>query len=310
LNAHNDPPPLQFAPSLQPNDLVAVIAPAGPFAPERLDAGERIWRAHGFAVHRHDNIFLKERYLAGGDRERAAVINEALRDERIKALICARGGYGSLRLLDLIDVEALRQTPKIIVGFSDVTALQMDLRRRLGLVTFSGPMIAGTQIDRLSPAQLDAYFAALTSTAPPSPLSGADARWVKSGAAQGPLLGGNLTLLGQLAIAGRLPSLNGAVLLIEDVNEPPYRLDRLLTTLRMGGHLDGVAAVAVGNFGETIDAAETDRLLIDCLGELNVPLLAGLDFGHHGHNRMIPLGVRVSLDAVAPQIVFTQGGVC
>jgi len=299
-----------LAPRLQPHDVVAVIAPAGPFDPARLAVGERLWRERGFDVRRHENIFLKERYLAGGDRERAAVIEEALRDERVKALICARGGYGSLRLLDLIDIGLLRHTPKIIVGFSDITAWQMDLWRRLGLVTFSGPMIAGTQIDRLTPAQLDKYFAALMSLEPPSPLSGTNARWVKAGAAQGPLLGGNLTLLGQLAIAGRLPSTAGAVLLIEDVNEPPYRLDRLLTALRLGGHLDDVAAVAVGNFGEAIDATETDRLLSDCLGGLNVPLLAGLDFGHYGYNRMIPLGVRVALDPAKAQIAFLQGGVC
>ncbi len=214
-----------------------------------------------------------------------------------------------MRILDALDYDRLAADPKILIGFSDLTVLQTEIWRRLGLVTFSGPMIAGAQFSKLADADLDLYFATLTRDEPPPPLGGDEARVVLAGEAEGPLLGGNLSLLCHLAAAGRLPSLAGAVLLLEDVHEPPYRIDRMLTALRLGGHLDGVAGVAAGEFGPAIEPMLLDSLFVDRLGDLIAPIVAGLPLGHGERNRLIPLGVRVRLTTAPAQVAFFASGV-
>jgi muramoyltetrapeptide carboxypeptidase len=186
----------------------------------------------------------------------------------------------------------------------------MEAWRRMGLVSFSGPMIAGTQLTRLDAAGLDVYFSALTSLDPPAPLTGNAVRVVAPGSGEGVLLGGNLTLLCCLAAAGRLLSFTGAVLLIEDTNEPPYRIDRMLTVLRLGGHLDGVAGIAAGEFTGGVTPASLDALLADRLGDLSAPIIAGVDFGHGTRNRLLPLGARARLETSPPRICLLEAGVC
>lgn len=275
-----------------------------------MQTGLDIWRRRGFVMVEPPDLDRRHRYLAGNDAHRARLINEALADDSIKAMVCTRGGYGSLRLLDALELDRLPDSPKILIGFSDITALQMEIRRRCNLVTFSGPMIAGTQLSRLSEADLAVYFAALTSLEPPPPLGGSAARAVIAGTAAGPLLGGNLTLLCHLAAAGRLPRLRDAVLLVEDIHEAPYRLDRMLTSLRLGGHLDGISGVAGGFFGDDLDPELVAEILADCLGKLGVPIVLGLDIGHGRFNRLAPLGVPVSLTTDPPAVTFLQSGVC
>jgi muramoyltetrapeptide carboxypeptidase len=153
------------------------------------------------------------------------------------------------------------------------------------------------------------YFATLADDAPPLPLVAQDARAVLAGAAEGPLLGGNLTMLCHLATAGRLPKLAGAILLLEDIHEAPYRIDRMLTSLRLGGHLDGVAGIAGGEFGPTVDPTLLDAIFVDRLGDLVAPIVTGLPIGHGERNRLTPLGVRVRLTAEPPSVVFLEGGV-
>jgi muramoyltetrapeptide carboxypeptidase len=295
---------------LRPGDTVGVVAPAGPFAEEDLRAGKAIWEAAGFPVHVPNNLQEPIEYLAGPDWHRAGLIHAALGDSHIKALVAARGGYGALRLLDHLDLDLFSAHPKVLVGFSDLTVLQLELWRRFNLVTFSGPMIAGTQLAKLDEATRAAYFATLMETTPPPPLAGLDTRPLLFGVAEGTLLGGNLTLLVHMAAAGRLPSLSGAILLIEDVNEPPYRLDRMLTALRLGGHLDGVRGIAAGMFGEAIEDVIVDTILMDRLGDLGVPIVVGLDIGHGARNRLVPIGVQVRLSTAPPAVTFLESGVC
>lgn len=295
---------------LRPGGRVVVVAPAGPFDSELLEQGVAIWRDRGFDVYLPPGLDERSAYLAGTDAHRADLLHEALDDPATEAIVAARGGYGSLRLLDRFDFDRAANHPKIWIGFSDLTALQLELWRRTSLVTFSGPMIAGTQLGRLDQGERDVYFATLTDTAPPPPLRGDRARVVRPGDAVGPFLGGNLTLLSHLAAAGHLPSLAGAVLFFEDINEPPYRLDRMLTALKLGGHLEGIAGFVGGDFGTKIEPGVIDAILIDRLGDLCVPIVAGLDVGHGRRNRLVPLGVPVRLTTQPPEVTFLEGGVC
>jgi len=295
---------------LFPSSEIAVIAPAGPFDEELLQRGINIWRERGFEVYTRPELAQRQGYLAGSDATRAEIFNAALADPRIKAVVCARGGYGALRIIDRIKFELLATHPKILIGFSDFTVVSMEIWRRIKMVTFSGPMMAGGQLGRLSASQLDEYFSTLTSDVPPPPLSGEYARTLIPGRAEGILLGGNLTLLCYLAVAQRLPSMQGAVLMMEDTHEAPYRIDRMLTALKLGGHLDRLAGLAIGRFGPGIDDRELDHLLLDRLEDLRIPILAGLDVGHEGFNRLVPVGLPVILDTDKKSVTFTCGGVC
>jgi len=301
--------PVLRPPHLQPGDRVAVVAPAGPYDNAMLARGIAIWTARGFDVHVPERLDQREEYLAGSDWWRAEVLHTALRDPSIKALLCARGGYGSLRLFDRLEIDLFREFPKPLVGFSDITALQLECWRKTQLVTFSGPMIAGSQLGRLSEEETDIYFRTLTDPAPPPEMGGPDVHTVLSGSAEGILLGGNLTLLTHMAAAGRLPNLRGAILFFEDIHEAPYRVDRMLTTLRLGGHLDGVAGFAVGDLGDNMDDVLLDTILMDRVGDLGVPIAVGFPIGHGSRNRIIPLGVPVRLTTAPPGLQFLAGGV-
>ncbi|NLH48472.1 MAG: LD-carboxypeptidase [Myxococcales bacterium] len=295
---------------MRPGDRIGVFAPAGPFADEQLRRGVSFWQKRGYRVHGLENLQEPTAYLAAPDAQRAGTFNRLLADREIRALVAARGGYGTLRILDELDLEPLAAEPRIIIGFSDLTILHLELWRRFHLVSFSGPMIAGSQIDRLTADEQEHFWQTLESDVPPPPVAGEATRVVLAGEAEGPLLGGNLTILAHAALAGRLPSLAGAVLLLEDVNEPPYRIDRYLTALRLGGHLSGILGVAGGDFGPAVDPTLLDTILLDRLGDLGVPIIAGLPIGHGEKNRLVPIGARVRLNTSPPEVHFLEGGVC
>ncbi len=295
---------------LRQGDTIAVVAPAGSYDSNLLQKGVAIWEERGFHVHVPDGLDQQEEYLAGPDWWRAGVIHDALTDPDIKALIVARGGYGSFRTFERLRFELFPRHPKIFLGFSDITALHLELWRRHNLATFSGPMIAGTQLSKMSDVDLDVYFDTLTSPEPPPPVSGSEVRVVLRGEAEGPLLGGNLTLLCHAAAAGCLPDLTGAIVFLEDIFEAPYRLDRMLTVLRLGGHLDKIAGIAGGQFGPQVDEILLDTIFLDRLGDLGVPIIMGLDIGHGEKNRLVPVGPRGRLETSPPSLRFLSAGVC
>lgn len=300
----------QYPPALEKGENVAVFAPASPFDADALEKGVAIWTKRGFNVHLHEGLFERTGYFAGSDKHRADFFNKIIADPDIKAVVAARGGYGSLRIMDLIDYEKLRIHPKIFIGFSDVTALLFEIYRLCRLVTFSGPMIAGRQFAKSTTEELDVYFQTIMDKNPPQSLGGPNAIKLTPGRAKGPLLGGNLTLINQLAAAKRLPDLKGTVLLLEDTKEEPYRIDRMLTSLKIGGYLSNVAGVACGSFGPDITDDKLSEIIIDCLGELNVPIVIGLEIGHHGINRLVPLGAPVEITEDKPELIFLESPVC
>ena len=276
---------------------VAVAAPAGSFARPVFEDGLRLLHelAPEISVRVDPEAYMRRGYLAGEDWQRAGHLERLMADPELGAVVCARGGFGSSRLLPLMDLERMASLGGCLIGFSDVTAVSLALAAR-GLVTLHGPVM--TQLARLDRASLAEFIALLAGHRPwPAELMG---RPLGSGRAQGPLMGGNLTMLCHLLGTPYLPDLDGAILFFEEVNEPPYRLDRLLTQLELAGVWDRVAAVAVGSLSDQErDPAELWEVLINRLGRLSLPVLAGLPFGHGPHNRLLPVGAPAELDGEA-----------
>ena len=288
---------------LTAGDRVAVVAPSGPVVPERLDVGLDILR--GWDLDPVPAPHLRSRhgrlgYLAGRDEERARDFQDAWCDPRTAAVLCARGGYGAQRVVDLLDFDALRAAgPKILVGFSDVTVLQEACAARLGLASLYGPVVSGVAFTKDTATQEHlrrTLFAPEGCRVLTSPAAGA----LVPGTASGVTFGGCLSLLA--AEAGTPHARRdgtGGILVLEDVAEPPYRLDRLLTQVLRSGLLDGVAGIVLGSWRDCGPYEEVRAVLLDRLGGLGVPVLEELGFGHGDGSLTIPLGVPAVLDAAA-----------
>ena len=286
------------APALRPGDRVAIVSPAGPVDTERLHQGKELLRSWGLVSELGKHALAQSGYLAGRDADRRADLDAALRDPGIRAILTTRGGYGTQRIVDDLDWTLLKTDPKLLVGFSDITALHLAAWRDAGIASLYGPGIS-SDAARLGPTGVESLHAALTSTAPVRVTAVAEepgGTALVAGVGTGPLLGGNLSLLAASVGAG-LPSLEGAVVLIEDVDEAPYRIDRMLTQLLRSGALQGIAGVAVGQLTNCAGNAPVDEVLTDRLGRLGVPLLAGLPIGHGPGQLTVPLGTSATLDA-------------
>jgi muramoyltetrapeptide carboxypeptidase len=282
---------------------VAVVAPASAFDRESFDAGLRVLAARYRPVF-DEGLFARARYLAGNDARRHDELEAALADDRVRGVFAARGGYGMIRLLPKLRVGGL--APKPVVGFSDLTALHLALQAA-GWVSVHGPVL--TQLGRQPDEVIGRLFDLLESGAPPAPLRGVP---LVGGVAEGPLIGGNLSLVTRLLGTAHLPPLDGAILLLEDVGERPYRLDRMWTHLALAGVFDRVRGLALGDFTdcEEPDADYAGRdVLADLARETGLPCLGGLPIGHGAVNRPVPLGTRVRLDADAGELCFLEGAV-
>jgi len=264
---------------LRPGDTVAVVAPCGPVDAERLDRGVRVLTGLGLKVVTAPGVLRRSGYLAGTDAERARDLTEAWCDPDVAAVLCARGGYGATRLLDELDWAALRAAgPKILLGSSDVTALHRAFAARLGVPTCFGPMPACATIsdpEGPEPRSLAALRAALFEGEEPAPVRGAEV--LVPGRARGPLTGGNLALLAALCGTPHAMRAHGRIVLLEDVREQPYRVDRMLTQLLQAGCLDGAAGVALGSW---VECGDVLPVLAERLAPLGVPVIAGLPIGH------------------------------
>ncbi|MER7955121.1 LD-carboxypeptidase [Streptomyces sp. NPDC096030] len=293
--------PLHRPPRLRPGARVAVVAPSGPIPEERLAAGLDILRGWDLepvvAPHVLD-VHPELGYLAGTDGSRARDLQEAWCDPAVSAVICARGGYGVQRMVDLVDWTAIRAAgPKVFVGYSDVTALHEAFAVRAGLATLHGPMAAAATFLK-DPRTQESLRATLFEPESVRTLGLDTARPLVPGRAHGVTLGGCVSLLASdLGTPHARPSARGGLLLLEDVGEEPYRLDRILTQLLRSGWLDGVAGIALGSWAECGPYGEVRAVLADRLGTLGVPVVEELGFGHSETALTFPLGVPGVLDA-------------
>ncbi|HZN77129.1 MAG TPA: LD-carboxypeptidase [Micromonosporaceae bacterium] len=294
---------LRRPPVLRENDLVMLVSPAGPTRPERVSRGIELLTSWGLRVAVAPHAYARTGFLAGSDAERLADLNAALADPAVRGVLCTRGGYGAQRLVDGIDMAAVAADPKVVVGFSDITAVQLALWRGARLATVHGPGAAWLD-ERTGPASVESLRIALMTREPVivKREPGEDTAAVSvPGHAGGILLGGNLCLLAASIGTADLPDLSGAILLLEDVDEPPYKVDRMLTHLRRAGAFRGLAAVAVGQFTRCADdwPVTVVDVLVDRLGDLGVPVLGGLPIGHGAGQLTVPLGVPAVLDVEA-----------
>jgi muramoyltetrapeptide carboxypeptidase len=283
---------------------VALVAPAGPLRKGDLERAVRNARELGWEPVPGGHVEDRTGYLAGSDADRAADLNAALTDPTIDGIWCLRGGYGALRLLDRLDLAALRRRPKPLIGFSDITALHAAVGRCAGIVTYHGPTARGALSD-FSRASLERAVVRLEDSAGEAP----SAEILVPGVARGHLAGGNLALLASLAGTPYFPELDGAILVLEDVNEPVYRIDRMLRHLRLAGALSGLAGLLFGAFtergeepeGEVLPLAQVLRETAEAAG---VPSLAGVPVGHIANQWTLPLGAAAELDATARRLTI------
>jgi muramoyltetrapeptide carboxypeptidase len=281
--------------------VVAVVAPAGPVPAERLEAGLTVLRSWGLTVVESAHVRARHAgldYLTADDGTRAADLTAAWTDPAVRAVLCARGGYGVQRMVDLLDYDALADAgPKVLAGFSDITGLHQAFARRLGLATVHGPVV--TSLGDADEDTREHLRRLLLEPEQATTLTPRSCPSWGSGRAEGVLVGGNLALLASDVGTPSSMSAARSLAVLEDVGESPYRLDRTLTHLLRSGWFDGVRGIVLGEFVRCGDPAAVRRVLEDRLAPLGVPVLLDVPIGHVAHNRAFALGVPAVLDADA-----------
>jgi muramoyltetrapeptide carboxypeptidase len=309
---------------LEYGDTIGIAAPASPPPdPKSIDRSVAALEHLGFRAKLAANVRKRRGFLAGSDRDRAADLMRMFHDPKVKAILCVRGGYGSSRLLPLLDYEAIRVHPKILVGYSDITSLHCALLRKSNLVSFHGPMLNSDFAKEHRPDFTQQGL--LRTLMQPSPAGSISRGYIRRtvsilrpGRVSGALVGGNLCLLCAALGTPYLPPFKNRILFFEDLGEAPYRFDRMLTHLLNAGLLQQVAGVAIGVNRNCKDpkargAAEYRQTLEDVLRErllpLRVPVVVGLPFGHIPWNATLPVGIRATLDAREGDLVIEEGAV-
>lgn len=294
---------LILPPRLNRGDTIGLLAPSGPIVDEEnFAAGVRLLRETGFEVKFAPDLTQhREEYLAGTDRRRANELHDLWADPEVKALLAARGGYGSLRIASSLDMDLMRSQPKILIGFSDVTVLITAILKHAGLVTFHGPTLSTLATsDRET---VTTFFNTITGR-PPEQIKAEGLEVLVPGQARGRLLGGNLTTLTYLMGTPYELSWEGTILFFEDVNEAPYRLDRALTHLKEADRLQGIAGVILGRFDDCGDVELFWKRAIEIFQDEHIPIWANFPVGHGQANRILPLGIEAEMDSGSGTLHF------
>lgn len=295
--------------ALLPGDTVAVVAPASPVRfPERLRAGLALLADWGLRSRVMPHVHDVHGFLAGTDEDRLADLHAAWADPAVRAVWCARGGYGCSRLSERLDGGVLRADPKLLVGFSDATALHLAFAR-LGLVSLHGPTGEWNPSRTAGPSAA-ALRRALTDPAPLGALACPPLQTLVPGRAEGELVGGNLSLLAAAVGTSDEPDTAGRLLLLEDVGEPPYRVDRLLRQLSRAGIVERAAGLVFGAFARCEErhrpSFTVEEVIAAFAADAGLPAVAGAPLGHGPGQLTVPLGVRASLDADAGTLAFLE----
>ncbi len=291
---------------LRVGDVVGIAAISGPVKTSDLEKGIELLEKLGLRVRLSRNIHERKNYLAGSDHMRVEELNKFFLDPTIRGIFFARGGYGSMRVLQEINYDAIIGDPKIMIGMSDITALSMAVFRRCGLITLAGPMIAGQIHSGLDEKSMNSFVEALTEpvaryqivreVGPPG------LKVLRQGRMKGPLLGGCLSLLVSLLGTPYCPNFTGCVLFIEDVNEPPYKIDRMLTQMKLAGIFENIGGVMICQFsgdGPEIAASTVERIVLDYVKPDTIPVISNFPHGHVLPNITLPVGALIEFEASA-----------
>ncbi|MCK5297052.1 MAG: LD-carboxypeptidase [Alphaproteobacteria bacterium] len=282
---------------LQKGDVIGICAPSSWLETESLEKPVSYFESKGYRVKFSENIYSKERFLAGSDEARADALMKLFADDEVKAIFTARGGYGSARILDLLDYDIIRQNKKIFVGFSDSTALQLALLARAGLPSFTGMTVCNDlKTGQLSPLIEESLWNFFQD----KPFSINNLTCLKKGKAEGILIGGCLSLVVSLLGTPYMPDVEGAVLLLEDVKEEPYKIDRMLTQLKLAGVFEKVSGVIFGQFKDCTAKDSTDGTVEQVIKEtasyINKPVISDIKYGHGADRYVLPIGKKVAID--------------
>lgn len=324
--------PVVYPAAMKPGDTLRFVAPAGPLQRKRVMLAKERLEKRGFIVQLPENLFRKNDYLAGSDQERADELMAAFADAEVDAIFPGTGGYGATRILDLLDYDVIRANPKILVGYSDITALHVAISQKAGVVTFHSPtpMYGLGSPEGLAPFSARLFWrAVLASEYPsnPSPDKGYTIRiepnetavdepvTLVPGVARGPLVGGNLSVVHAMMGTPYEIDTTGRILFLEDVGEAPYRVDRMLQTMKLAGKLDSVAGVVLGGFtrrdSEDTDGEVTtvDQVLRDFFENASYPVLSHFPCGHQRNNATLPMGVLMELDSAKKTLKLLENPV-
>ena len=296
-----DPTGVIVPPRLQRGDTVAVAAPSGLFERNALQAGVRLLASTGLQVMVPEEVHLVSGRFAGTDRQRAELLMRLFADPQVKAIFCVRGGYGAMRVLPYLDFKALRRHPKIVVGYSDITALLAAIDRNCGFVTYHGPLV--TTLAESNTATQEAFFQALF-TPNPKLLKARAGGEIKAGRATATVLAGNLTTLNHLLGTPNQPRFEGRILLLEDRAEAPYRLDRMLSQMKQAGCFSGLAGLGLGSFVSCGEEQQLFDIVSDLFDGETFPIMARLPFGHGKDNMTVPIGQSATLDTGGRTLSF------
>lgn len=304
---------------LKRKDLIGIISPASsPDDLSLIEKGIKYIEGLGFRTIVGKNVGKYNGYLAGTDEERVSDIHEMFSNKKIKAVFCLRGGYGASRLLDKIDYSLIRDNPKIFVGFSDITALQMAFLKKSGLITFAGPMVVSNFAKEISHFTEEYFWQIITSDRKPGKISWSVSEKPESitpGKAAGKIIGGNLSVFNSLLGTNFLPDLKNKILFIEDVNEYPYKIDRMLNQLRLNKVFKKVNGIILGIFVDCIEPDQNKKTLTlkeifkDYFEKLKIPVISGFPHGHLRDLVTIPVGINIIMNANKGYIEFSENGV-
>ena len=303
---------LSVPPALKPGDAVSVVAPAS--SPDRAvcEAALAGLESYGYRPKTYRDLCTPVGYLSGADEQRSGELQQAIDDPETAMILAVRGGNGVGRILDQVDLSPLIERPKIVCGYSDITALHMAIQQRCRLVSFHGPNLVSGLGDttEATSSEREAFHRLVSGELKPGDSLCPDTarlRTVRGGVAEGHLIGGNFATVNSILRTPAEPSFDGAVLFVEDIGEHPYRIDRLLVQLRLGGLLQQLAGVVVGYFTDCVDEGPTvEEVLFEFFEPLGVPVLAGFPAGHEHPNLPLPLGARVRLDADQRDLLLAQ----
>ncbi len=280
---------------------MGICAPSARFNTEKFNKGVQVLKRLGFKVKIPDEIFMKKRYLAGEDMLRADIINRFYSDSDIHAIICARGGYGALRVLEFLDWDMINQNPKPFIGYSDSTAILMSIMANTNNTTVHGPTVVS--LADAGKETIESFYQTLTGALTKMTIK--PMQIIKPGACSGMLKGGNLATMSHLLGTRFHPDLQGAVLFIEDVGEPAYKIDRMLTQMKMAGLFEGLKGVIAGTFEKCENQEYIDEILLEVFEDYNVPVLSGLAAGHGKINLSLWMGTSITMDTASGTIVWT-----
>jgi len=304
---------------LKKKDVIGIISPASsPVDLSRIEKGVNYLEKLGYRVEVGKNVGKQRGYLAGEDSERLEDFHAMFKNKNVKAIISVRGGYGSGRLLDKIDFNLVKKNPKIFVGYSDITYLLLALFKKTGLVTFAGPMLAVDFFNDIDEFTEEIFWRVLTSNKKIGKIFNPDKEpfyKLNGGRAEGLMIAANLSILTSMLGTNYLPDFKNKLLLIEDIGELPYRIDRMFNQLKLGGVFEKINGLILGRF---VDCYETDaekktlslnEVIEDYLKPLKMPIIYSVKHGHIKKNITIPIGIKTKMNASRKFVEFTEAAV-